>query len=530
MAKKHKSSSEFIRPRDEHGKFIPKEQWSKTDQKAFERMKRQGVFKNPIVKSKRTGKDTWVHPQDPNTGRYLPEDQWSKRQKRLFKKAQKEGLLPGAMRDKDGKFVSLTGRKKKDVTEEIRERRTDIYERIAHLEGLIEGALSTHYQRQQPSVVFIPQQFPQQPYYEEDEEDEEAPLVMPRRREVHQIHEFVDERGHPIGKFYTDEEGNVEAVEEDLGPEQIEMGPVITQPRPVWGMKKEKEIEQAGCSPCDKLILEGQAEERAALKEQIEEIQELSGLAREKVKKNALRRRPYINPLMYRNKSFSRRFVEIVDYFRDRPLMAILGIGAIAIIGYALYRVARTYISTFSPGAAIANGVMSFPGTPSYQITQDDKNWMARAIWGEVSRDPAAWARADVQKGAAAVLWAFANNYMTVGQKRQLFSTFGTFIQAYSQPINPRWDEASDTKCQQMPSMCTADRLAFRQALRVKAWNTFPVELQNVVNRFVQGTLYNPIGRRTDFRAANTGYYAADRMLVSGNVFGTDPAARQRMA
>jgi hypothetical protein len=533
------TKEQFVRPRDEHGKFIPKEQWSKKDQKAFERMKRQGVFKNPIVKSKKTGEEYWVHPRDPVTKQWLPEEKWSKRQKRLFKKAQKEGLLPRSVRGGDGKFVSTTG-KKKAVREEIRERRTDIYERIAHLEGLIEGALSTR----QPGIVYIPGQMPQQQgFYQEPQS---APPQASHPLHVQQV---VDESGTPVAKVYTDEEGNVEAIEEDIGPTQIDLGPGFGYREPVWGAADRQLLDEAGCDSCQEMILEGQervasgqdlilrgqAEERRFLKEQeerdaslIEQIEDIKELAGSTVKKNALRRRPYVNPLMYRKKSFSRRFVELVDYFRDRPLMAILGVGALAVLGYTLYRLVRTYASTFRPGAAIANGVMSFPGTPSYQITQDDMVWMARAIWGEVNRDPAAWARADVQKGAAAVLWAFANNYMTVGRKRQIFSTFGDFVQAYSQPINPRWDESSDTKCQQVPSMCTADRLAFRQALRAKGWNTFPVELQNVVTRFVQGTLYNPIGRRTDFRAANTGYQPGDRMIVAGNVFGTDPAARQR--
>lgn len=474
---KNDQTAHFVTPRGEDGRFLPKEMWSKKDQRAFERMKKSGALKrNPFVRTKKTKEKVWIPPRDPETGEFLPESEWSAAEKRRHKRAIKKGLLPSTAKDrKSGRFTSA--KKKKVEGAELVERRDDIYEKIAHLEGLIQGALGGAAiggrEGHVREIVYVPKDYYQRPKEHfvivDDPRDEDEPLNVHRK---------------------TPEQLNLDLDIEDIANDE--------------------------CPPC----------EFPGLEKMLSEVQETKRLAAAKMQKN-LRRRPYKNPLMYR-KSFSRRFVDFVDYFRDRPIMALIGVGAVALIGYTLYRLARTYVSTLRPGAMIANGIMSFPGVTPYQITQDDMLWMARSIWGEVNRNPSAWARADVQRGAAAVLWAYANNYMTVGRKRQIFPTFGQFIQAYSQPINPRWDQASDPKCQQNPNMCTSDRLAFRQSLRSKPWSTFPPELQNIVQRFVQGTLANPIGRRTDFRASGTNYRPPDPMVVSGNVFGTDPSARAR--
>jgi hypothetical protein len=199
-------------------------------------------------------------------------------------------------------------------------------------------------------------------------------------------------------------------------------------------------------------------------------------------------------------------------------------------VGFAVYKMIRTIMSNVVAGASIRGGVMSFPGGTDYLITQDDSLWLIRAIWGEVNRGNQHWETPGVQRGAAAVLWSLANNYMTVGQKRTLYPTFGQFIQAYCQPINPIWASAGASGCQRNPGACSDQTLAFRQGLRSKQWSQFPAGAQSLVTAFVNGTLQNPVGRRTDWAAAGAGRTTADSVNIAGNVFLTDPNARNRTA
>jgi hypothetical protein len=234
--------------------------------------------------------------------------------------------------------------------------------------------------------------------------------------------------------------------------------------------------------------------------------------------------------MYYVKRTFSEKLRDGLGFMRDNPLVVLLAVGTLALVGYALYRAFKAYRlrALASAGVEIVGSTIYFPGANPYVITPDDKLWLIRSIWGEVSRDPSAWSRPDVRQGGAAVLWAFANHYVTVGRKRQLFPSLGDFVQAYSQPINPRWIDPDGQKCRQSPHMCTSDRIAFRRALRAKSWGEFPPDLQELVDSFVAGRLPNPIGTRTDFRADRTGYRPADPLMIAGNVFGTAPQARRR--
>lgn len=490
-----KRQTTFTPPRGEDGTFLPRELWSKKDQRTFDRLKREGAFKNPVVKKKgkrrKTTQDVWIPPQDPETGQFLPMDEWSASEKRAYNRALEEGIVPGTKvrRSKDsGQFVSKSGKKrrrKKTSKTERREtrRRTerlddDIRKDIRRLEALVAEAL-----------------------VERDDDEEETVrevIVVPQRRKRKKVERV----------FVVPDQAEEEYADRQLSFDIDEVGSA-----------------PEACDPCQAKIFEETQRVGRLCEASLQDVRPL-------VRNRELAERRLHRAMMYnRPQSIAQRFVEIIDFFKERPLIALLGAGAMVLLGYAIYRIVKTAQSSFFAGAQIINGVMHFPGEAPYQITQDDMLWLARSIWGEVSRTPSEWDQSDVQQGASAVLWAYANHYMTVGQKRQLYPTLGSFVQAYSQPINPRWIDPNSGRCPSSPEMCTPDRIAFRRALRAKPWTDFPIALTNLVQRFVAGQVSNPIGTRTDFRAAGTGLEgSADAVNVAGNIFITADNARRRTA
>lgn len=507
MSRKSTKSNKFVAPRGEDGKFLPMDQWPKATQKEFERLKKNGVFKNPIVKSssgRRRGKNIWIPPQDKN-GQFLPMNKWSVAEQRAYKRALKNGMVPGGLvpRGYAGRFA------------------TDAAPKSRRSKSKAAGAIVTR------------------PQDGEFESDDLYDIKRGIRRLEHRLEDFTEEferAANQASRRYLPEQQEacecgvagcqhkrsrrpVTRVSQTGYPESIESG--YTDPD-----VEDADFEVCSDDPCDAEILS--------------EIRQLSGVCGESIKKleehrhgishnRSLTRNRAERALMYnRPRSLSRGFDSILESVKSHPVLAILGLGAFALVGYALYRWVRSLVSTLTPGAQISGGVMSFPGTAPYTLTTDDSLWLIRSIWGEVNRSDRNWETSEVQQGAAAVMWSMANNYMTVGRKRTIFSTFGDFVQAYSQPINPAWVNPDGTKCQQRPDMCTPQMIAFRVALRSKPWSQFPAGAQALVTAFVQGTLRNPIGTRTDFRAANTGYRTADSINVAGNIFGTDPDARRR--
>jgi hypothetical protein len=480
--KMSKSTNQFVRPRGEDGKFLPKNQWSKADLRRFERAKRNGVFKNPVVKKKakqrRTTKDVWIPPQDPSTGHFLPMSEWTTKELKVYEKALKKGIVPGAdvRRSKDsGRFVSKSKKKRQaEKAKRIKspELTEDLRSDIQRLERLVEAALAGD---QGP------------------EERVREIIVVPRRKPRRRVERV----------YVVPEEG--ETVGEQLSLPIDEIGAASSD----------------ACDPCQEQILRETQRVGQLCEDSLRDIRPF-------VRNRDLVQRRMERAVMYNpRKSLGEHFVNVIDFFKERPLLAVLGVGALVLVGYALYRAVKTIQSNFG-GSSIANGVISFPGEQPYQITQDDMMWMARSIWGEVSRDPASWSTANVQRGAAAVLWAYANHYLTVGRKRAIYPTLGRFIQGYSQPVNPTWANPSSDKCRRSPAMCSSARIQFRQGLRAMPWSSFPPALTNFVEKFVAGRVGNPIGSRTDFRAAGTGLERRpDAIRVAGNVFITSEYARR---
>jgi hypothetical protein len=303
--------------------------------------------------------------------------------------------------------------------------------------------------------------------------------------------------------------------------------PEVIQVIPQWEMDEP-------CPPgCEGALFPGLKERIAdplgQLQSQVEEIGRRAKAIETAVAKKAA------NPiealaLVNRRRTLGDRFVSTIDFLKDNPLLAIAGIGAAVVAAILIYRAVRTRISTMVRAVDIANGTMSFPGQPPYQITEQDMTWLARCLYGEVNPSATAWANQATQRAGAAVLWALANHYMTVGRKRELYPTLTAFTRAYSQPLSARWSSLDAAGCQQQPTMCTPTRLSRRRDIQAKSWSNMPAELRFLVESFVAGRIPNPIGTRTDWLASSARWSTPpmDPMNVGGNVFATNPHARRR--
>ena len=511
MAKK-KRPVPFEIPRDEDGQFLPKKLWTKKEIREHDRLKKEGLLANPMQKVKVAGskksKNLYVHPRG-DDGSFIPKSEWTESEKRLAKKAEEKGLTIAAQmpRDEKGRFVSPTGKKKK-------KKKTQKGELVPSVEYPVMPSITSGDGRglHQGNVTVV------YPPYPPQAAQPSAPYVMQMpsqsqgltREDIQILAEsFAGEEGVEDGGICSDCERDLMTAVAALQDRNEQL---------VKELQRRKVI-----GDFVPLIEE---EERLQLEEAEPEEQLLVYGSEAQLEKNPRSR----YPMYYVKRTFGERVGDTFSGLAKSPFLALIAIGAVVAIGYALYRAFKAFRFRMlnSVGVEIVGGTIYFPGEDPYVITDDDKLWLARSIWGEVNRDPAAWTRSDVQEGGAAVLWAFANHYITVGAKRALYPTLGDFVQGYSQPINPRWDEASDSRCLQSPDMCTPDRLAFRNVLRSKPWTDFPPALQNLVLNFAAGQVPNPIGTRTDFRASGTGYVPADPLNIAGNVFGTATNARRR--
>jgi hypothetical protein len=512
MAKK-KRPVHFEVPRDEEGHFLPKELWTKKEIREYERLKKQGLLKkNPMRRTKMKGssraKDLYIQPRG-DDGSFLPRSEWTPSERRLAKRAEEEGLTIAAQmpRDSKGRFISPTGKSKKKKKGHAAPpseypAMVPVHPGPGDPYGMHQGNVTVVYPPYPPQPVPVVSQPAQV--------QAPQPIIV----QMPQAALDQDDRVRLTARRRRHEDGDVDEEYEVL------------------------------CDPCQAKLIQGQGdllEGQRILKKGVEACEECVVQYPDDDERqlafpymgSRLRRNPRRRyPMYYVDRTFGERVGDALDVLRRKPLLALVAVGAVALIGYALYRLIRSFnlSSMRSAGVDIANGTIYFPGEQPYVITDEDKLWMARMIFGEVNRDPSAWSRPDVQRGGGAVLWAMANHYITVGQKRQLYPTLASFLQGYSQPINPRWVDPNGERCRRSPAMCTADRIAFRRTLRAKTWGEFPVALQNLVLSFAAGRVPNPVGTRTDFRMAGTGFNPADPLNVEDNIFGTAPNARRRPA
>lgn len=141
---------------------------------------------------------------------------------------------------------------------------------------------------------------------------------------------------------------------------------------------------------------------------------------------------------------------------------------------------------------ALGKGILVSAGKKPYVLTQQDLDMLARSVYYETRTHP---------EGMAAVVYALANHYLRVPGKRELhYPTLAAFTARYSTPLHDPGKRNQDVA-------------------------TLPGEVRAAVRSFAAGTLRNPIGARTDWRASWAGYNPADAVNVGGNVFGTNERA-----
>ena len=143
---------------------------------------------------------------------------------------------------------------------------------------------------------------------------------------------------------------------------------------------------------------------------------------------------------------------------------------------------------------AFGEGELGFisAGRRRFQLTWDDLLWSARMVYGE-----SGVSAAELQ--ASAVLWCMTSR-MAVGR----WPTFTALIQAYSQPINPRWARGGEFcgvggRYHGNDRYCSETRLQRRESISNKTWDEIPEHIQNIVYRWATAQTANPIPRAVDF-------------------------------
>lgn len=127
-------------------------------------------------------------------------------------------------------------------------------------------------------------------------------------------------------------------------------------------------------------------------------------------------------------------------------------------------------------------GVLETADGFRYQLTPEDALWLARAVQFEGG-------------DRIATLWAFASRF--AGFQRS--GSFATFLRAYSQPINPLWDELTDEKCRRNPEMCTPAMIERRRLARTLTWNELSPRVTAEVAAFAKALVSNPVPGVVDF-------------------------------
>lgn len=159
-----------------------------------------------------------------------------------------------------------------------------------------------------------------------------------------------------------------------------------------------------------------------------------------------------------------------------------------------------------------------------YKITRDDVLWLARM--------------AAYEGGSAAdSLWALAQRFVWFDEAKSIFyPTFGDLAQAFSQPINPKW-QADGEFC--VPGgkyhgtkWCSEGRLQRRAEARAASFDELKAkepEAMDLVVLWAEGRVQNPVPGATNWAAPGVaqGYLErnpnAELRLKRGNWFIAEP-------
>ena len=130
----------------------------------------------------------------------------------------------------------------------------------------------------------------------------------------------------------------------------------------------------------------------------------------------------------------------------------------------------------------------------SYEITEDDFLWMARAASGE--GEP------------AHVIWTWMQRYASgsnngIGNFRSSYPTLMDMVLAHSQPVNPKWRRDGEF-CKPGgryagTARCAPNLLDRRDHMASLTWDQIPANVKSAINALRQANLPNPVPRAVDF-------------------------------
>lgn len=167
--------------------------------------------------------------------------------------------------------------------------------------------------------------------------------------------------------------------------------------------------------------------------------------------------------------------------------------------------------------------IVSLADNFRYSLSSDDVLWAGRMLAGEGGSH-------------AATLWTMTQRAVVadVGQPGSRYPTFTSLIRGYSQPISERWVAGGDRCPQPIPGdeWCSPERLARRNAMVTRSWDSLPADIRAVVTEWAEGRLRNPVPGAVHFRAndetARRQIAAGTHIhvLTAGNVYTAVPETR----
>jgi hypothetical protein len=134
----------------------------------------------------------------------------------------------------------------------------------------------------------------------------------------------------------------------------------------------------------------------------------------------------------------------------------------------------------------------------TYQLTANDVLWAGRMADGEGDSD------------ARKVLWTMSQRFAGLVRR----GSFASFVRAYSQPINPKWQRdgiccaQGATGCPARRSRsfygeepCSESRLARRDRMSTIPWDRLPAGVRRDVLAWAKAKAPNPVPHAVDFAA-----------------------------
>lgn len=165
--------------------------------------------------------------------------------------------------------------------------------------------------------------------------------------------------------------------------------------------------------------------------------------------------------------------------------------------------VAAAATSCEEPGSTMpadARLTITYPDGGRVVLDDNDLLWSGRMIMGEGG--------ANSPEEAAAILWTLIQRKwwgtgMPTPNPRAFagYRSWTSYIQSFSQPINPIWADPSSAVCRANPSQCTASAIAHRARMAALSWSDLSPTVQDTLAAFAAGQLGNPVPGVVDFRA-----------------------------